>query len=122
MAESEFDQARQQAIRLYRMRVLFAAHTAMLICALLLTEGMLFTRYRVGLAVWLVLWMLHGVILALYEIREGEVRYVANQARLKRKRDARYGLTDDGELRPLDEDNAFDEAADSRQRLEKKGR
>ncbi|MDX1995473.1 MAG: hypothetical protein SF029_24025 [bacterium] len=122
MAESEFDQARQQAIRLYRMRVFFAAHTAMLICALLLTEGMLFTRYRVGLAVWLVLWMLHGVILALYEIREGEVRYVVNQARLKRKRDAQYGLSDDGELRPLGEDDLPDEAADARQRLEKKGR
>lgn len=95
----------REAERMFRMRVSFAVNTAAFVLAILLTEGALIFRWRLALTMWLVLWMLHGVVLALYEIRSGEVRRAAEESRIKRKREeGLFTLGEDGELRPAQPD------------------
>lgn len=122
--QDELEGIRRDAERVFWMRVSFAVNTAVFILAILLTEGALVFRWRLGLSAWLVVWMLHGVVLALFEIREGEVRRAASVLRMKRKREAmQVGLGADGEVirleemdEPAAEDNPFEEAAPRRQR------
>jgi hypothetical protein len=113
--QKDFDTIRRDAERLFRMRVSFALNTAAFVLAILITEGALIFRWRLLLTVWLVVWMLHGVVLALYEIREGDVRQAAEALRIKRKRDegtaGAFGLGEDGELVRLADDG--DEAEQS---------
>lgn len=104
--ETLADLLQRQAQKLYTQRVYFAVHSALFIIVMLLTEGAMFRRGRLLLAAWIVLVMLHGIILALYENRESVLRKayrdrVAAQAAEKPKRDDgsfAFDLDDDGEL------------------------
>lgn len=104
--ETLADLLQRQAQKLYAQRVYFAVHSALFIVVMLLTEGAMFRRGRLLLAAWIVLVMLHGIILALYENRESVLRKayrdrVAAQQEEKPKRDEGgfvAGLDADGEL------------------------
>jgi hypothetical protein len=103
---------REQARRLFIQRTLLSAHVAIYVAALIVLGGQLFLRFRLGLALWTILLLLHGVIFVLYEIRETSIRQSYELEKRKREREQReeaagaqrIGLGDDGELVDLEDD------------------
>jgi hypothetical protein len=118
---------RDQARKLFIQRTLLSAHVAIYSAALIVLSGQLFLRFRLGLALWTILLLLHGVIFVLYEIRETSIRRSYDLEKRKREREPReesagaqqIGLGDDGELVDLEDDPR---RQDGRDRQSQRGR